>query len=170
MPIKLEAKKVVPGKINEEDKKPHDTVAAIFTKGTGDKCKYLTEWHNKHQMLTPPIGKVKPDQTIIEALLAEVKEETNLSVKEYAEILNYSKFYDFTGKKVPVHTHVFKVISYSGTLKNAEPKKHKWIRWMTRKDIESANLKIADAYTAYFKWLDDINEASILKPNVKVGG
>ena len=170
MAIKLEAKKITPGKYNAEDKKPHDTVAAIFSKGSGDKCKYLIEDHIKHDMLTFPIGKVKPDQSITEALEAECHEETNLKVKEYQEVLNYSRFYDFTGKKVPVHTHVFKVISYTGELKNAEPKKHRWIRWMTRKDIEGAKRKIADAVVAYFKWLDDVNEASILKPHVKVGG
>lgn len=171
MAIKLSCSKKIEGKYNAEDMAPHDTVAAIFSKGTGEDCRYLSESHVKHKMVCPVIGKVKHDQSITEALIAECKEEANLKPLEYKEILSYKRFYDFTGKKIPVTTHVFKVIKYTGALKNNEPKKHKWIKWLTRKEIENIkDLKLADVYAFYFKWLDDQNTADLTKPHVKVGG
>ena len=104
-----------------------------------------------------------------DALKAEVKEETNLDIKQFAEILNYDMLYDFGGNKVKVKTHIFKIIQYTGVLKNAEPKKHRWIKWLTRKEIEKSKRKIADAYLFYFKWIDDVNTPSLVKPDVKVG-
>lgn len=169
MAIKLEVAKPTAKKYSEEDLRPHETVAGIFMRGTGDAAKYLTQDHVKHNMLCPPIGKVKPDQTITEALIAEIKEETNLKVTQYSEIFSFKLVYKFGDDKVPITTHVFKIIAYTGVLKNAEPKKHRWIKWMTRKEIEKSGRKIADAYLNYFKWLDEISTPSMTRPNVTVG-
>lgn len=169
MGIKLELTKKVAGKYSQEDLTPHDTVAAIISKGTGEDCEYLILYHKKHQMLTCPIGKVKSDQSIDEGLKAECKEEVDIKVENFMEVLNYSKTYNFAGKKVPIKTHVFKIVKYSGTLKNNEPKKHKWMKWMTRKELEESDTKLADSLTFYFAWLDDKNTPSLVRPNVKVG-
>ena len=62
--------------INREDKKPHESVAAIFTRYTEDKSdlEYLVMLHKKYEQLTFPIGKVKPDQAVTVALISENKE------------------------------------------------------------------------------------------------
>lgn len=170
MAIKLStANKKIPGKYNAEDMQPHDTIAAIITTGSGEACKYLVLDHVKCDMLTCPIGKVKPDQTVVEALLEECEEEVGAKLSNYKEIIQFHKTYNRESKDIEVKTHVFKVIKYTGTIKNLEPKKHRWVRWMTRKELENSKRKLSDALTAYFEWLDEANRTSIIKPQVTVG-
>lgn len=169
MAIKLTLTPKHAGKYSDEDLQAHETVAAIFSKGTGDSCKYLVLDHVKHNMLAPCVGKVKSDQTVTEGLLTEVEEELGVKLTQYKELLNYSKTYDFGGVKVAIKTHVFKAISHTGTISNKEPKKHKSLTWMTRSEIEKSKRKIADAFLAYFKWLDDTNTPTTVKPAVTVG-
>jgi len=159
-----------PGEYNKEDKKPHDSVAAIITKyDKNNNVQYLVMWHKKIDGLTFPVGKVKPDQTVTEALIAENKEELAINIETYMEILQFHKEYDMNGKMVPVNTHIFKVIKFTGTPKNNEPQKHAYIKWMTREELEKAQKKLGDCVTRYFAWLDDINTPSLLKPHVAVG-
>lgn len=176
--MKLNLGKVSPGlenvttnkRINAEDKKPHHSVAALITQNDKDgHIQYLTQWHLKHKMLTPPCGKVKPDQGIVEALIIEMKEELDIEVENYMEILQYTKEYDMNGKMVPVTMHVFKVLKYKGTPKNAEPAKHSYVKYFTRDELEKSGKKLGDAYIRYFAWLDDINNPSLIKPHVVVG-
>lgn len=167
----LESNQAINKRINKEDLKPHHSVAAIFSRNTKDNkdIEYLIQSHKKHKMYTFPVGKVKPDQTVTEALLAENKEELGVAIENFMELLQFTREYDFNGKMVPVVTHLFKVIKFNGTPKNAEPNKHDWIKWMTREQIEKSQHKLGDCVTRYFAWLDDINSPSLVKPNVTVG-
>lgn len=168
MAIKLDTG-VASGKLSEEDITPHESVTAIISKGFGEKCRYLMMDHVKHDMITPCVGKVKSDQSITEGLLAETKEELGIKPTEYQELFQYNAQYTYDEVKVKVKMHVFKIVKYTGTITNKEPKKCKGISWMTRSEIEKSKRKKADAIMAYFQWLDDVNSVSMVKPGVTVG-
>ena len=157
--------------INKEDKKPHESVAAIFTRYTEDKSdlEYLVMLHKKYEQLTFPIGKVKPDQAVTEALIAENKEELAVEIENFMEILQFQREYEVEGKTIPDKVHIFKVVKFNGEPKNVEPDKCGGIYWLTRKAIEEKQKKLGDCIKRYFAWLDDINAPSLVKPNVTVG-
>ena len=157
--------------VNKEDKKPHDTVVTIFSRYDKEKTEieYLILAHKKHNQLTFPIGKVKEDQSIAEAMLVENREELGVDIENYMELLQFQREYEIDGKTIPDKVHIFKIVKYNGTPKNVESEKHEWIKWMTREQIEKAQRKIADCVTRYFAWLDDINAPSLTKPQVTVG-
>lgn len=157
------------GKFSDEDITPHDSVTAIISKGYGEKCRYLMMDHVKHNMITPCVGKVKSDQSLLEGLMAETKEELGIKPTEYQELFQFTKTYAYDDVKVKVKMHVFKIVKFTGTITNKEPKKCKGISWMTRSEIEKSKRKKADAIMAYFQWLDDVNSVSLVKPGVTVG-
>lgn len=165
-------------KLNKDDVKPHDSVAAIITRvdPKTNEILYLTEHHLKHNMLCPVIGKVKDEQDIVDALKAECFEEVGITPTTFSKVCQYSKTYigrtdPETGKKVDVKVtcHIFGIAKYTGIPINKEPNKHKWVKWFTRGEIEQNRIKTCDAYVWYFAWLDDANTPSMVKPSVTVG-
>lgn len=158
-------------RVNSEDKKPHDTVVSIFSRYDKENkdIEYLILSHKKYNQLTFPIGKVKDDQSIVEAMIVENREELGVDVENYMEVLQFQREYEVDGKEIPDKIHIFKIVKYNGTPKNVEPKKHDWIKWMTRSEIEETQRRLAVCITRYFAWLDDINAPSLTKPQVTVG-
>lgn len=165
-------------KLSKEDVEPHEAVAAIITKlqPKTNEVLYLTEYHLKHTMVCPVIGKVKKAQDTVAALRAECFEEVGITPTTFQKILQFKCVYKDredpeTGKKVDVHvlTHVFAIAKYTGIPINKEPLKHRWVKWLSREEIEKSKIKLADAYRYYFAWLDEINNPSSAKPSVTVG-
>ncbi len=149
-------------KFNDEDKVDHRTVALLAT------CngKWLLSINLKHHMLTLPIGKVHPNESLLEGLCREMQEELGILDLVYVygpgNIILKTKFkktYDFDGTPVNVETFVFHVNSderYAngiwGTAENREPEKCGGLMWVTRDDIrriaESTGLILADCVDA----------------------
>lgn len=139
-----------PSMVTEEDKEPHETSAGvIYQKIDGKDC-YLIMDHVKHNMLTFPIGKCKPNQSALEGLKAELKEEIGIDVLTAEEAVAYTKAYDFTGDIVPIYTHVFNIILADGVIENKEPDKCRGLMWLTEEEIMNSGRRIADCVVAYF--------------------
>lgn len=157
----LELPKTIP-QFNDEDKVDHRTVALLAT----HEKKWLLSINLKHRMLTLPIGKVRKDEFLFNALCREMWEE--LGVKLQDTMINeahvnlrtqFKKTYDFDGTPVNVETFVFHVDSqecYPDSIwhqaRNEEPEKCGGLMWVNRDDIrriaESTGLMLADCVDA----------------------
>lgn len=147
---------------NDEDKVDHRTVALLATCNK----KWLLSINLKHHMLTLPIGKVHPDESLLEGLCREMREELGFPDLEYmygpSNIILKTKFrktYDFDGTPVNVETFVFHVDEQDhyangiwGVAENREPEKCGGLMWVNRDDIrriaESTGLMLADCVDA----------------------
>lgn len=146
---------------NDEDKVDHQTVALLATCN----AKWLLSINLKHHMLTLPIGKVHPNESLLEGLDREMREELGIMLLYMYGPSNiilktrFRKTYDFDGTPVDVETFVFNVNSderYAngiwGVAKNKEPEKCGGLMWVNRDDIrriaESTGLMLADCVDA----------------------
>jgi 8-oxo-dGTP pyrophosphatase MutT (NUDIX family) len=104
-----------------EDLHHHDALGAVIQNKDGE---ILMQEHVKYGFWTIPIGKVKEGQHLADALREELFEECDIIVEEWKEIV--AKDYDYirNEKHVKVFGHVFKILAFSGTIKNKEPHKH----------------------------------------------
>lgn len=102
-------------------------------------------------MLTFPIGKAKPQETSLQALKTELGEELGIKIIQAKELFSYEKDYNFDGKKIHIKTHVFDVLKYTGKIQNKEPKKHRWIKFMTLDEVKKSGRTVADCVLQYIK-------------------
>lgn len=149
-------------KFNDEDKVDHRTVALLATCN----AKWLLSINLKHHMLTLPIGKVHPNESLLEGLCREMREELGFPDLGYmygpSNIIlktRFRKTYDFDGTPVDVETFVFHVDERDryangiwGVAENREPEKCGGLMWVNRDDIrriaESTGLMLADCVDA----------------------
>ena len=147
---------------NDEDKVDHRTVALLATCNK----KWLLSINLKHHMLTLPIGKVHPNESLLEGLCREMREELGFPDLGYmygpSNIIlktRFRKTYDFDGTPVDVETFVFHVDERDryangiwGVAENREPEKCGGLMWVNRDDIrriaESTGLMLADCVDA----------------------
>lgn len=149
---------------SDEDKVDHRTVALL---ATCDK-KWLLSINLKHHMLTLPIGKVHPNESLWQGLCREMWEELGFKLEHIfrgcqpgATTLKtkFKKVYDFDGTPVNVETFVYHIDSdecYSNGIwlqaENREPEKCGGLMWVNRDDIrriaESTGLMLADCVDA----------------------
>ena len=127
-------------KFNSEDLKNHLGIGVIFL--SNDKKKILLMDHVKFDFFTIPIGKVKPEETIDEALHIEIEEELGVKLIKYHEVDVNVNIYIRENGPVNVEQHIFLIEKYSGVIKNLEPDKHRSIKWYTFS--EALKLKISD--------------------------
>lgn len=148
----------------DEDKVDHRTVALLATHDE----KWLLSINLKHHMLTLPIGKVHPNESLWQGLCREMQEELGIKL-EYIYRGNqpsdttlktkFKKIYDFDGTPVNVETFVYHIdrdICFSDGIwllaKNREPEKCGGLMWVNRDDIrriaESTGLILADCVDA----------------------
>ena len=149
---------------SDEDKVDHRTVALL---ATCDK-KWLLSINLKHHMLTLPIGKVHPNESLWQGLCREMWEELGFKLEHIfrgcqpgttALKTKFRKVYDFDGIPVNVETFVYHIDSdecYSNGIwlqaENREPEKCGGLMWVNRDDIrciaESTGLMLADCVDA----------------------
>lgn len=132
---------------NAEDLVDHETSSGIIRQGN----KYLIQDHVKHNMLTFPVGKAKPNETPLDCLKTEFNEELGIRVTNAKKLFDFTKIYDFNGKKVKIKCHMFDVLSYTGKIENKEPEKHRWMKFMTLDEVKSSGRKISDCVSQYIK-------------------
>ena len=147
---------------NDEDKVDHQTVALL---ATCDK-KWFLSINLKHHMLTLPIGKVHPNESLCEGLCREMWEELGIKLDDihlgWPNITlktRFKKTYNFDGTPVNVETFVYHIDSdecdSNGIwmqAENHEPEKCGGLMWVNRDDIrriaESTGLMLADCVDA----------------------
>ena len=81
-----------------------------------------------------PGGKIKGEEKVSEALVREVKEESNLNIK------STDKFdeYNYNEKGHEIHFRVFWPTSFSGEVKLS--KDHTEFRWFSKEDLKKYSL------------------------------
>lgn len=151
-------------KFSDEDKVDHRTVALLATCNK----KWLLSINLKHHMLTLPIGKVHPNESLWQGLCREMWEELGFKLQDIfigsppnTTVLKtrFKKVYDFDGIPVNVETFVYHIDSdecYSNGIwlqaENREPEKCGGLMWVNRDDIrriaESTGLMLADCIDA----------------------
>lgn len=83
-----------------------------------------------------PGGTVDPGETLLEATVRELKEETGLDIEE---IVDYRKGFDYTsssGKKVRQFNFIVRTSNHDIVL---NPKEHSAFAWIAPSDTESLN-------------------------------
>ena len=82
--------------------------------------------HNKCKgLLVFPSGKVEEGESIEEALIREMKEELNIEVLEYEQIMAYKpQYYDRVDGVMHTEEYVYIITKYKGIPVNNEPTKH----------------------------------------------
>lgn len=123
---------------NQEDILDHHGIAAVIKNAEGE---ILMQKHVKYGFWTIPVGKVKDGQDVIEGLKQEIREECNLEVEEWKELVEKDYFYERDGHDVKVISHLFEITKYSGELENMEPAKHR-----EQKFCHLKKLKISPIY------------------------
>jgi ADP-ribose pyrophosphatase YjhB (NUDIX family) len=113
------------------DLEDYTAIGAIFIK---DK-KILMMDHVKFNFWTVPIGKAEKNETVIQALKKEMKEELNINVLKFKLITIWKKTFINAGKRIKTENYLYLVENYSGTMRNNEPKKHRSIKYMTIDEI-----------------------------------
>ena len=155
-------------KFNNEDMRDHRTVAlAVHSSGLPrvafGENRFLLSINLKHRMITFPIGKCHPNESLVDGLIREMYEEigvmlrgTDISNRPYCK---FTKVYDFTGQPVKIETNVFFIGGGLGAwicqrAENKEPAKCGGIFLATIDDAiniaKSTGLKIADC-VMYFR-------------------
>ena len=114
-------------KFNHEDLKDHLAMGAIFM--SKDRSKILLMDHVKFNFFTIPIGKVKPEETLDEALNIEMSEELGVKLIRYHSVDVNTNTYERPGGPVKVIQHIFMIDSYSGSIQNLEDDKHRSVEW-----------------------------------------
>ena len=104
-----------------EDLKDHHAIGVIITNKQGE---ILVQKHVKYGFWTIPVGKVKQEQKVEEALREEMQEECNIEVRSWEEIATKTYVYERNGKNVTVPLHLFQIFSFEGIIKNNEPHNH----------------------------------------------
>lgn len=99
-------------------------VSALIQKGDS----ILIQFHNKHQMLTIPIGGVEDGETIYEAIVREIKEELGV------EKVKLWGHWEFKHEDIGVNEFMFSV-DLLEEWHNAEPHKHKWMEFKKVGDL-----------------------------------
>ena len=138
--------------LNKADLKNHYGIACVIW--NKDKTKILMQDHIKYSMWTIPVGKVDVGDSIDKTIKKEMKEEININVTKYKELFNWIGIYKRQGKRVKVTVHVIEVLSYNGTIKNTEPKKHKSLKWMTIKELSKIK-NLSDNTQKYLDYIKD---------------
>ena len=118
---------------NQEDILDHHGIAAVIKNAEGE---ILMQEHVKYGFWTIPVGKVKEEQNVIEGLKEEIREECNLEVEEWEELVEKDYFYERDGHDVKVISHLFEITKYSGELKNLEPAKHREQKFLPLEKIK----------------------------------
>jgi 8-oxo-dGTP pyrophosphatase MutT (NUDIX family) len=119
-------------KYNSADLVDYQAVAAVIKDKDG---KILMQKHNKYGFWTIPVGKVEPGQTLEDGLRQEVREECNIVLTKYKQIIQRNFKYIRLGNKIDVDTRIFEVYSYTGKVKNNEPQKHSIQKFLTVDEI-----------------------------------
>ncbi|MDD2391634.1 MAG: NUDIX hydrolase [Bacilli bacterium] len=122
-------------KYNEGDKINHNSVGAIIRDKEG---RILVQDHIKYNFITLPIGKADLNKIQEEELIREVKEETDIDILELHQIMREKKVDIRDGIKVTMHIILFEVTKWTGIVKNMEPHKHKYIKFMSFDEIMTA--------------------------------
>lgn len=118
----------------EEDFQDHLSVGAVIK---DSKDRILTLYHEKYELWTIPIGKVKLDETYEEACIREIKEEIGISITDMDIIIdNESIEYILLGKKISSKSSVFVIKEYNGDIKNIEVSKHLIMAFLTLDELK----------------------------------
>lgn len=135
---------------NKDDLKNHKGICCIIWNHNRDKI--LMQDHVKFNFWTIPVGKVDDGDTLNNTIKKEMKEELNINIKKFKEIINWKEYYNRFDKIIEVHLFLYEIISYQGSIKNNEPKKHRSFEWMTIDEIKKLN-KISHGTEQFLKCL-----------------
>lgn len=105
--------------------------------------------HNKCKgLLVFPSGKVEEGESIEESLIREMKEELNIEVLEYEQIMAYKpQYYDKVDGVMHTEEYVYIITKYKGIPVNNEPTKH--LELVKRKTDEIINNPKEYTYSTY---------------------
>ena len=103
-----------------------------------DKGRILVLEHKRTNTLSIPGGKfIYGKETPEDGLLREIKEEVNIDVKQYSFLYDFTFSFQYNDTKQTLlcKDFLFKIDSYTGEIKNNEPNKHNFVKFMSIEEI-----------------------------------
>ncbi len=128
-------------RFTQEDLETRDAIWVVLR---NEKWEFLIQDHIKLDFFTIPIWKLKPGENKEEKVKEEMQQEHGIEAQEIKILGTCEWIYDYDGIKIRIKTHIFEILSYTGTVTNAEPTKHRSIDFMSREKIAELP-KISDA-------------------------
>lgn len=138
-----------------EDFLPHDTVGAIIKNDNGE---ILMLYHNKYELYSIPVGKVKDDDSsAFESVEREILEELGIQCTNIEYVTSAKINYTLKNKQLDSDGLLFNILSYKGVITNKEPDKHSQLTFMSIEQIKC--LRSQDKLTELTKvYLDTLNK------------
>lgn len=99
-------------------------VGAVIRNKSGE---LLVLYHNKMNGLSIPVGKCLDDESYVDALVREMKEELLIIPTKYSILTRSTRKVD----GVMYMTIIFTIENYYGEITNAEPEKHATLEYMS---------------------------------------
>ena len=134
----------------KEDCRDHECIAAIIHKDD----KILMMDHVKMNRWAVPVGKIKSGESKEYTLKQEMKEELDINIIKYEEIISFTRPYIVNGISVKVKYHIFDILEYIGKIKNLEPNKHKSLKFSSIDELKKLK-RISTATKAFLRYRRD---------------
>jgi len=146
------SKKDVLDKWNSGDMLPKQQVVSVIIRNkAGD---VLTMYHNKIEKITNPVGKVDPGDTVEGTFLKESGEELGIKVEEVDMVGHANNVYARNGTTVKITEYHGVVTKYTGKIRNAEPHKHKDLKFRTLAELRAMpSEKLSTTLRWVLNWL-----------------
>jgi len=138
-------------KLNSEDMTDHAAIGAIIR---NQKKEILILWHNKFNVWSIPIGKIKSTESIENGLKNELKEETSINIIKYHLLTKKTYVYKRIIINIKVDFYLYEIDEYNGKVQNLELNKHKKFKWISINQLKQLpKNKLSDACILYLEYL-----------------
>ena len=135
-PLSSERQKTVAEDFLDEDKKEgiwQDKYPGMVTGLIKKDGKYLLLFNNKQKKWASPGGKIEWDETHLNALKRELKEEVGIEVRD-AKLVFKGKFAECI---IDTSFYIYVIKDFVGEPMNIEKEKHSDMRWLTKSEIKN---------------------------------
>ena len=123
-------------KMNNEDIQPcYNAIGAVIK---NNKNQILIQKHVKYNIFTIPIGKCPSHISHDIGLRREMLEECDIHVNTLLHLDRGDLVFElFSGQHITVHSCLIEVLGYNGVIKNMQPDKHEFQKFIDISDIQN---------------------------------
>lgn len=91
----------------------------------------LIQKHNKYDMYTIPCGKCSKGKSIQDEIARELEEECSIYLESFRKLDEGKLYFKLsTDERITMHIYLVEVLQYSGTIRNLEPQKHEFQKFI----------------------------------------
>lgn len=116
------------GMTNDDRRSNYKGFAAVIRDKKG---RILIQKHNKYDMYTIPCGKCSKGKSVQDEIARELEEECGIYLEAFRKLDEGKLYFKLSdGNRITIHLYLVEVLQYSGTVKNLEPHKHEFQKFV----------------------------------------